>query len=557
MASCEQFPENVLPALVADSEQHEHDATVQDADAGDSMAEFTDIPVMIESLDEMLAGEIEIPTAKHEPYDDQFTLQAFPQAYPTPELDPVAVENARLEYEKYMEEIRDKPAPTPRIERVNEPDYFISKGVVTGVSYHLNKTLRETRARQPRNGQLHNSYVPDYNANKTIWETREERLNAIDHQNAILNPRGRLSEYFVWGISYNPPDELSQGHRAVHIGVPMETSLKSILDNINTGPIYSATLCNTAAITGGLTAFVIFVEESGASQLKSNLASESVNPVYITSHPTWPISLTMLKQINQGWTRCLSIRGLPSAFSTGDIFDMIVSPGYSQVKELLEVQRDAQECFFLEFSSIAAADKVYRLMSAHYRGSDVAVSFGADPCSLPFPVPFGATPDASPTTLTPSSSFGSENSESIDDKAALIAKYGLPPKLRLPRTLPEVQKQNIMAVAENSSLTGTLQPISENTSHTSSARVNAKQYMAAAALMQIHGEDASLAAQQTKADPETVRDYSDLVPTFEYHGTGTGFNWADEMIEEAAGEGYSNTPAFDILAQQALSGKVY
>ncbi|OBT57320.1 hypothetical protein VE04_03186 [Pseudogymnoascus sp. 24MN13] len=557
MPFCQECPEDALPAPVADSEQHEQDSTAQDADSRGPMAEFTGIPVMIESLDDMLAAESEIPTAKHEPSDDQFPVQA----YPTPELDPAAVEHARLEYEKYMEEIRDKPAPTPRIERVNEPDYFIGKGVVTGVSYHLNKTPRETRPRQPRNGQLQNSYVPDYNANKTMWETREERLNAIDHQNAILNPRGRLSEYFVWGIAYNPPDELSQGHRAVHIGVPIGTTLKSILDNINTGPIYSATLCNTVAITGGLTAFIIFVEESGASQLKSNLAMESLKPVHITSYPTWPISPTMLKQIKQGWTRCLLIRGLPSAFSTGDVFDMIVQPGYSQVKELLEVQRDAQEYFFMEFSSITAADKVYRLMSAHYRGSDVAVSFGADPCSVPFPVPFGATPDDSPATLTPASSFGSEDSESIDDKAALIAKYGLLPKLCLSRTLPEVQKQSLMAAsnishfANNTRLSNSIGK--ENAQDTSSTRVDAQQYMAAAALMEIHGEGASLAVQQTKADPEAGRDFSDLVPTFEYHGTGTGFNWADEMIEEAAGEGYSNNPALDILAQQALSGRVY
>ncbi|KFZ07423.1 hypothetical protein V501_06460 [Pseudogymnoascus sp. VKM F-4519 (FW-2642)] len=394
-----------------------------------------------------------------------------------------------------------------------------------------------------------------------MWETREERLNAIDHQNAILNPRGRLSEYFVWGIAYNPPDELSQGHRAVHISVPMGTSLKSILDNINTGPIYSATLCNTAPITGGLSAFIIFVKESGASQLKSNMAIESLKPVHITSHPTWPVSPTMLKQIKQGWTRCLSIRGLPSAFSTVDVFDMIVQPRYSQVKELLEVQRDAQDCFFVEFSSIAAADKVYRLMSAHYRGSDVAVSFAADPCSLSFPLPFGATPDDSPATLTPASSFGSEDSESIDDKAALIAKYGLPPKLRFTRALPEVQKQSMMAAsntshfANNTRLSNSIGK--ENAQDTSGTRIDAQQYMAAAALMEIHGEDASLGAQQTKAGPEAGRDFSDLVPTFEYHGTGTGFNWADEMIEEAAGEEYGNPSALDILAQQALGAKVY
>lgn len=450
-----------------------------------------------------------------------------------------------------MEEIKQKPAPTPRIERVNEPDYFISKGVVTGTSYPVIKTPPETPRRQPRNVPLQNSYVPDFNANKTIWETLEERLNAIDHQNVILDPRARLSEYFVWGISYNPPDELSQGYRAVHIDVPMGTSLKSILDKINTGPIYSATLCNTAAITGELTAFIIFVNESGASQLKSSMASKSFSLVHIISYPTWPINPTMMNQIAQGWTRCLCIRGLPPAFSTEDIFGMIVQPGYSQVKDVLEVLRDAHECFRVEFSSILAADKVYKLMSAHYRGSDVAISFAADPCSTGFPASFTATPDASPVTLTPPSSFGSQETESIDDKATLVAKYALPPIFRHARSLPKAKKQSIETVPETYPLTNNTQPSnyigSKDAPHTPSTTVDAQKYMAAAALMQIHAEDASLAAQPTKTGSEVGRDFSNLVPTFEYHGNG--FNWADEMIEEAASEEYGNSSALDVLAQ--------
>ncbi|OBT70111.1 hypothetical protein VE03_00480 [Pseudogymnoascus sp. 23342-1-I1] len=552
MSPCLQPPEETLPVLVSDSEQHEHDATVQDADAGESLAEFAHISPMIESLDDMLAGESEISTTKHKPYDDPFSVQG----YPTPELDPVAVENARLEYEKYTEEIRENPALAPRIERVNEPGYFISRGVVIGTSYPLTRTPPEARRRQPRNGPPQNPFVPNYNANKTMWETREERLNAIDHQNAILNPRARLSEYFVWGISYNPPDELSQGHRAVHIGVPAGTSLKSILDNINTGLIYSATLCNMAAITGGLTAFIVFVDESGASQLKSNMASTSLNPVHITSRPTWPINPTMLKQIQQGWSRCLSIRSLPSGFSIQDVFDMIVQPRYSQAKEVLEIQRDAQGCFLVEFSSIAAADKVFKLMSAHYRGSDIIVSFAADPCSPGLPVPFGATPDDSPATLTPSSSFGSQDSEAVDDRASLVAKYGPPPMFHLAGALPEAEKQSIMATSNMSAFTDNTQPSkfvgNKDAPHTSSATADAQQYMAAAALVQIHGEDASLATQQIKADTEPARD---LVSTFEYHGTS--LNWADEMIDEAAEEEYGNAPALDILAQLALGGGVY
>ncbi|KFY28245.1 hypothetical protein V493_03035 [Pseudogymnoascus sp. VKM F-4281 (FW-2241)] len=550
MPPCEQFPEEITPGLKTDLERHEHDGNVQDADAGDSVAVYTDISTMIESLDELLAGESEIPITKHEPCDDQFAVQA----YPTPELDPVAVENARLEYEKYLEEIREKPIPTPRIERVNEPDYFIGRGVVTGTRYPVIKTPPETPRRQPRNTQPQNLYVPDYNANKIMWETREERLSAIDHQNAILNPRARLSEYFVWGISYNPSDELSQGHRAVNITAHIGTSLKNILDCIKTGPVYSATLCNTAAITGGLTAFIIFVHEAGASQLKLKLANESLNPVHITSHPTWPINPTMLKQIQQGWTRWLSIRGLPSAFTTGDVFDMIVQPGHSKAKEVLDVQRDEQEVFRVEFSSIPAADKVFRLMSAQYRGSDVGVSFAADPYSLGFPVPFGATPNNSPATITPSSSLGSQDDEPIDDKASLVAKYGPPPAFGVPKPLPRRQKNNI-ASHGISSFTDTPQPLHEDSLHTLSTGVGAKEYIAAAALVQAHGEDASLAIQPTKAGPQPARDFSDLVPTFEYHGNG--LNWADEMIEEAAEEEYRDPSPLDILAHHALGGKVY
>lgn len=86
MLPCQQIPET-LPGLVLDSEQHEHDDSVQSADADDSMAAFAEISGMIESLDDLLAGESEVPTTKHEPYDEQFPVQS----YPTPELDPATV----------------------------------------------------------------------------------------------------------------------------------------------------------------------------------------------------------------------------------------------------------------------------------------------------------------------------------------------------------------------------------------------------------------------------------------------------------------------------------
>lgn len=87
MAHCQQFPEDALPGVESDQKRSDHDATVQNAGTGNSMAEFNNIPAMIESLDELLAGEIEVPVTKYEPYDDQVSVLV----YLTPELDPATV----------------------------------------------------------------------------------------------------------------------------------------------------------------------------------------------------------------------------------------------------------------------------------------------------------------------------------------------------------------------------------------------------------------------------------------------------------------------------------
>lgn len=87
MPPCQQFPEGSLPGLESDPKLQDHDASIQDADARDTAAEFNNIPAMIESLDELLAGESELPATKYEPYDDQLSVLA----YPTPELDPATV----------------------------------------------------------------------------------------------------------------------------------------------------------------------------------------------------------------------------------------------------------------------------------------------------------------------------------------------------------------------------------------------------------------------------------------------------------------------------------
>jgi hypothetical protein len=99
MPLCQPYPDDSLPALISDPEQHEaievhghvelHHDTNQDTDSeGSSMASYTHISSMIQSLDELLAGEDEAPTSKGKPYDASVTVQAFPTIYRGDQLDP-------------------------------------------------------------------------------------------------------------------------------------------------------------------------------------------------------------------------------------------------------------------------------------------------------------------------------------------------------------------------------------------------------------------------------------------------------------------------------------
>lgn len=102
MPLCQPYPKDALPGLISDPEQHElveahehvelHHAAARDTDSeGSSMASYTRISSMIQSLDELLAGEDEAPAAKIKPYDGPVAVQAFPTIYRDDQLDPATL----------------------------------------------------------------------------------------------------------------------------------------------------------------------------------------------------------------------------------------------------------------------------------------------------------------------------------------------------------------------------------------------------------------------------------------------------------------------------------
>jgi hypothetical protein len=99
-------PGHILPETVPDPEhglssirkqsqlsEHAYGGALQDAAVEHfPMATSTHIASMIESLDDLLAGEISIPTIKEELHDEnKFAVQSNSTLYSSDELDPAVV----------------------------------------------------------------------------------------------------------------------------------------------------------------------------------------------------------------------------------------------------------------------------------------------------------------------------------------------------------------------------------------------------------------------------------------------------------------------------------
>lgn len=372
--------------------------------------------------------------------------------------------------------------------KVNDAQDFIDRGVFTGTSYPLIKTPPARRNRtqsnrtHPRAERGDYFIPPDFNRNAALWNTHEERLAAIDHQHSISNPRDKLSAFFTWGVRYDPPKDMSQGHRAVQISVPVGTSLKDILKDTRIGQIYSATLCNTITITGMMTALIVFVETSTLAQYNMNRVTSALGGRIVGPQHTWPINEKMLRDIKNGWTRCISVHGLSTVYSLSELQALLVKPGYGRERQLLKIHRDEHNAVYLEFSSIPAADYAYKAIFQKYKGSDVVVYFQPDPCG-----PFSGTEFDNinhSAEVSPDSSFQSQQDDfSLGSSSgpSLRQRFGPPPAFSLG------------TVGGNG----------------------------------VAGDSRRAASTSVTSDSNIAI----MVPTFEYHSTG--FNWADEMIEDS------------------------
>lgn len=249
--------------------------------------------------------------------------------------------------------------------------------------------------------RIEHTIPPDFNTDPNLWDTQEERALSAVHQQEVLSRHAAISSFFVWGVRYHPPEDLSQRYRTVQIPVAVGTSLKEVLRRITTGQIYSANIFDTASIAGYNTALVVFVTACGASELDLRSMSMSLAaPAIIVPTLTWPINDAMLRKISNGWTRCISIRGFGTQYELNEILNMLVPPGYGRDNALLVAHRGEDGTIHMQFYSIKAADCAYHEARKMCSGN-ATVNFEHDPCDPTEGITFNSL------DVTPTSSFGS------------------------------------------------------------------------------------------------------------------------------------------------------
>lgn len=220
----------------------------------------------------------------------------------------------------------------------------------------------------------------------SVFNSHEEELHAFRNRENTIDRRLKDSPFFQWGLRYLPRSHAENIYRAVLIEMlPSGVSLDQILPRIRGGQVYSATLCDTSAITNAWTALIIFVQEKGAEAFLRRVALEGFyvgfKPVLVrrVSTPTYILNSTMVQQLqNTAATRCLAVSSNQDTLK-GTLHQLLTQTSLHKQVECFG-EHDEQGVATIRFNSIRAAMRAYELL-ARSKILKASVRYDADPCS--------------------------------------------------------------------------------------------------------------------------------------------------------------------------------
>ena len=237
----------------------------------------------------------------------------------------------------------------------------------------------------------------------------------------------RHPDVFKYGLRFIPSHNERNVYRTVTIsGLPANTTMFMILNNVRGGAVLDSKLLNTLKISGSNTALIIFLQEHSAFAYEEYAKKHPIifngliAKVAVVPTPTWPIKPNIYKAVfDHKHSRCLEVHNFPRS----------ISPSELKFDHLVHTEMGKDGILVLQFSSIDGAGCTYRMLSSFMAYRDCEPHFTSDPCSQPLEtlLPRGKIdinvaksqnlvhncPSSISKTSSPVSSDGSSSSELI------------------------------------------------------------------------------------------------------------------------------------------------
>lgn len=249
------------------------------------------------------------------------------------------------------------------------------------------------------------SHAPRWKTLKVI-DSNAERTHAIfiNERSAGINDL-RFPEFFNHDVRFVPGSSEQNIHRTIVIsGLPINTSMKTLMNHIRGGAVFDAKLLDTLNITGAKTALVVFLDENAAfayaehANMQPITINNEVIQVSVVPTPTWPIPASLRKRINTlGYTRCFEVHNFPDEVSLETLKTKLGSLVLTTT-HLESISIDENNVLELRFSSIGFAAHCSEMFTSklHHRGCNLI--WVPDPCAQPLDTLFQES-------IRPSASF--------------------------------------------------------------------------------------------------------------------------------------------------------
>ncbi|PGH05291.1 hypothetical protein GX51_03012 [Blastomyces parvus] len=222
------------------------------------------------------------------------------------------------------------------------------------------------------------------------YDNADQENRALKAQPHSIYPLG----LFQHGLIFDPPRTGGNCYRTVAIrNLPLRCCLRHLFQGVRGGIVESAHLMNMERAAGYHMGIVTFLYEKDArayvefSKNHGVFFDDQRANVTMFKQPTYPMSGCMERNVNNGHTRCISIKGPRDPERYADVAAFIERklPVYFDLGDDM-VENESGTEMRVHFHSIEAASTAIEAFERYTRLADCEMSFVPDPCSRPLPV---------------------------------------------------------------------------------------------------------------------------------------------------------------------------